>query len=234
MRNRIVYLLLTVCVLFLSAYVLFQVSKSRTFQFFGGLVSRVETNDKVVALTFDDGPELYTREVLDLLKEKQVKATFYVIGERLKENLETGRRIVQEGHELGNHSYTHERFLFKSQSFIESEIQETNKLIREAGYEGGITFRPPYGKKLLGLPWFLHKEGIATIMWDVEPDTYGSSADFLVEYTLATAKPGSIILLHVSCEGCGEQRKAVPVTIDKLRAEGYTFVTISDLLSRKQ
>lgn len=233
MKKFIIYILLSVCILIGCGYGLLQVSKSRTFQFFGSIVSRVDTEEKVIALTFDDGPESYTNEILSVLKNKQVKATFYVIGERLQENLEIGKRITDEGHELGNHSYTHQRFLFKSQSFIDSEIQRTNQLIRETGYGGAITFRPPYGKKLFGLPWYLNKHDIETIMVDVEPDTYGTTSDFFVEYTVANTKAGSIILLHPFCETCGEARKAVPLIIDTLKEKGYSFVSVSELLSRR-
>jgi peptidoglycan/xylan/chitin deacetylase (PgdA/CDA1 family) len=217
----------------MCGYGLLQISKSRTFQFFGSIVNRVDTKEKVIALTFDDGPETFTNEVLDMLQDKQIKATFYVIGERLKENLDIGKRIADEGHELGNHSYTHQRFLFKPLSFIDSEIQKTNQLIRETGYEGTITFRPPYGKKLLGLPWYLNKHNIETIMVDVEPDTYGTTSDFFVEYTVANTKSGSIILLHPLCKPCNEQRKSVPLIIDALKKNGYTFVTVSELLSKR-
>ncbi len=233
MKKFIIYTLFTVCILIVCGYGLLQVSKSRTFQFFGSIVNRVDSEEKVIALTFDDGPETYTNEVLDVLQDKQIKATFYVIGERLQENLKIGKRIADEGHELGNHSYTHQRFLFKPLSFIDSEIQNTNQLIREAGYEGAITFRPPYGKKLLGLPWYLNKHNIETIMVDVEPDTYGTTSDFFVEYTITNTKAGSIILLHPFCETCSEQRKAVPLIVDALKEKGYTFVTVSELLSRR-
>lgn len=144
-----------------------------------------------------------------------------------------GKHIADEGHELGNHSYTHQRFLFKPQSFIDSEIQKNNQLIRETGYGGAITFRPPYGKKLLGLSWYLSKHDIETIMADVEPDTYGTKSDFFVQYTVENTKAGSIILLHPFCETCSEQRKAIPLIIDALKEKGYTFVTISELLSRR-
>ena len=233
MKKFIIYTLFAVCLLIVCGYGLLQVSKSRTFQFFGSIVNRVDTEEKVIALTFDDGPETYTNEVLDVLQDKQIKVTFYIIGERLQENLDIGKRIVDEGHELGNHSYTHQRFLFKPLSFIDSEIQKTNQLIRETGYKETITFRPPYGKKLLGLPWYLNKYNIETIMVDVEPDTYGATSDFFVEYTIANTKAGSIILLHPFCETCNEQRKAVPLIIDALKEKGYTFVTVSDLLSKR-
>lgn len=226
-----------VCLL-LAAYGLFQVSKSRTFQFFGGLTDRVETEAKVIALTFDDGPgpESTTTPVLAALGQAQVKGTFYNIGAAMAEYPDQAQLMVAAGHELGNHSYTHQRFLLKSLPFIEREIQDTNRLIREAGYSGEITFRPPNGKKLFALPWYLKQQGMKTIMWDVEPDTYvPGDADAIVRYTLERTRPGSIILMHPFCQAqCEADRAALPRIIDGLKQQGYTFVTVTELLSRQQ
>lgn len=232
-RKRIFILLTAILILLITSYGLLQLSKSRTVQFFGEIVPRVETNEKVVALTFDDGPTAYTREVLKTLQEKDIKATFFVMGSELQKQPQIGEAIVVAGHELGNHTYSHQRMWFKSQAFIADEIEKTNILIRNTGYKGDIHFRPPYGKKLLGLPWYLKQHNIKTIMVDVEPDTYGSDADFLVAYTLENTKPGSIILLHPFCDSCRGQREAISQTIDGLQAKGYQFVTVSELLNYK-
>ena len=100
--------------LFIILYGLFQISKSRTFQFFGGLIYRVNTNNKVVALTFDDAPSEYTDQVLTILKEKNIKATFYAIGQNIEKFPSHVKEIVYQGHELGNHSYSHVRLVLKS------------------------------------------------------------------------------------------------------------------------
>lgn len=231
MKKFIIYFLLATLTLIVCGYSLLLIGKSRTFQFFGSIVSRIDTSERVVALTFDDGPEIYTNQVLDELAKKQVKATFYVVGNRLEAYPEIGKRIIEEGHELGNHSYSHQRFLLKPQSFIDHEIQTTNTLIRKAGYTGTIMFRPPNGKKLFDLPWYLSKHDIETIMWDVEPDTFATTTDALVQYALANTKPGSIILLHPSCKNCNSARAAITKIIDILTKQGYKFVTISELLS---
>lgn len=223
-----------IIVVLTSCYSIFQISKSRTFQFFGEIVPRVETNEKIVALTFDDGPTAYTQDVLTTLKEKDTKATFFVIGSELQKNPEIGKAIALAGHELGNHTYSHQRMWFKSQSFIADEIEKTNTLIRETGYKGDIHFRPPYSKKIVGLPWYLQQHDIKTIMVDVEPDTYGSDTDFLVTYTLENTKPGSIILLHPFCETCSVQREAISKIIVALHTKGYQFVTVSQLLTYKK
>lgn len=234
-RKKITITLLAIIILLVPLYGLFLLSKSRTFQFFGGLTHRVETTEKVVALTFDDAPTEYSNEVVDLLVEKNIPATFYVIGMNIEKHPEETKYIVSKGHELGNHSYSHQRFLLKSVSFIDEEIQRTNKLIKESGYTETITFRPPTGKKLFALPWYLSQHNISTIMWDVEPDTYVSGdKDAIVAYTLENTKPGSIILLHPFCkEQCRADREALPIIIDQLKSKGYQFVTASEILGYK-
>ena len=214
-------------------YRIFQLSKSRTFQFFGGLTARVDTDTPVVALTFDDAPSQYTDTVLRILKAKNVSATFYCIGKNIEEYPEQARAIVESGHELGNHSYSHTRLIFKSLPFIAGEIDKTNERIRQAGYTDTITFRPPNGKKLLLLPWYLYTHHIQTVMWDVEPDTYvGGKPAEIVSYVEQHARPGSIILMHPFCgQECEADREALPGVIDRLTAKGYRFVPVSQLLS---
>lgn len=238
-RNLIKVIVLTIIIFVIVGYALFQISKSRTFQFFGELIPRVETSEKVVALTFDDGPTEYTSEVIKILEEKGIKATFFLIGENLEALPQIGKRLVNAGHQIGNHSYSHQRFLLKSQKFIDEEIQKTNQLIQETGFNGPIYFRPPTGKKLFGLPWYLSQHQIKTIMWDVEPDTFAPTpdpkkgsedSDFLIRYTLENVKPGSIILLHPHCTSCTGDRSAIGSIIDGLQAKGYRFVTIEELL----
>lgn len=238
LSKRIIFIA-GVVILLIGGFMLFEVSKSRTFQFFGEIIPRVETDEKVVALTFDDAPSKHTSEVLEILTENDVPATFYVIGSALEKDMRIGKTIVLQGHELGNHSYSHERFYLKSQSYIHEEIDKTNNLIRKAGYAKEITFRPPNGKKLLGLPWYLQQNNIKTIMWDVEPDTVAQDmpegndkTSFIIAHTIEHTRPGSIILLHPFCDSCQSDRDAITGIIEGLRANGYTFVTVSDLLSR--
>jgi chitin deacetylase len=236
----IVFLLVTSLFLMINAWLLLQISKSRSFQFFGGITNRVKTGQRVVALTFDDAPSPYVDEVLKILAAKKVKATFYTVGAGIKDYPEETKKIVQAGHELGNHSYSHQRILAKSSSFIDSEIQQTNTLIRESGYQGEITFRPPYCKKLLSLPWYLKQHDIKTITCDVEAETYAGNltgeekAKFLIDYTVKKTKPGSIILLHPLCQSCSPTRQAIGEIIDQLKEQGYSFVTVNELLELKE
>jgi chitin deacetylase len=227
--------LITVAVIIAVAIAAFQISKSRTFQFFGEIIPRVNTQEKIVALTFDDGPTPgATEETLSILAEESVKATFFLIGADLEQNLEQGRKIVSAGHELGNHTYSHDRMVLKTPSFISSEIERTDALIRQAGYQGAIHFRPPFGKKLVLLPWYLARNSRKTITWDVEPDSYpevAADSNRIVEHVLANARPGSIILLHVMYQSRGESRQSVRGIISELKREGYSFKTVSEMLA---
>jgi len=214
----------------LGLFAVRQVARSRTFQVSGTLVNHVETDAPVIALTFDDGPTAaHTGEVLGVLADRQVQATFFVVGEALERNPWLGAQIVAAGHELGNHSYSHAPLVGRSTAFIRAEIERTDRLIRQAGYQGEIHFRPPNGKKLIALPWTLAATGRTTIMWSLEPEAAGS-ADDIVARVLADARPGSIVLLHLMYESRAESRAALPAIIDGLQAQGYRLVTVSELL----
>src|SRR5262249_48469344 len=235
MRNKwLKALLIIVVAVVVATAAAFQVSKSRTFQFFGAIVPHVNTRQKVVALTFDDGPTPGgTEEVLSILNEAGVKATFFVIGVELERNLEEGRKIVAAGHELGNHTYSHQRMVLKTPSFIESEIERTDQLIRQAGYQSTIHFRPPYGKKLILLPYYLARTSRKTITWDVEPDSYpeiAADSNKIVAHVMEKVRPGSIVLLHVMYKSGSESLKAVKGVITGLKGQGYSFKTVSEVL----
>ena len=155
-------------------------------------------------------------------------------GAELEQNLEQGKEIVAAGHEVGNHSYSHVRMRFVTPSFVRQEIESTDKLIRQTGYQGEILFRPPYGKKLLALPYYMWKNNRKTITWDVEPNSYpkiDASSEKIVEYVLEKVQPGSIILLHVMYSSRKESMKAVKGIVEGLKARGYSFKTVSELLA---
>jgi peptidoglycan/xylan/chitin deacetylase (PgdA/CDA1 family) len=229
------------CLLIAPAFLLFgvaiiyQISRSSSFQLFGEIIPRVDTTQKVVALTFDDGPTAgATEQLLGILAAEDVKATFFVTGAELEKNLQQGKMIVAAGHELGNHTYSHERMVFVTPAFVRQEVERTDQLIRDAGYGGEIYFRPPFGKKLLTLPYYLARTERKTVTWDVEPDSYpdiASDSDKIAQYVLAKARPGSIIILHVMYKRRAESMKSVKKVIDGLREKGYSFKTVSELLA---
>jgi peptidoglycan-N-acetylglucosamine deacetylase len=208
---------------------------SRSFQLFGTLVQRVDTDRKVVALTFDDGPTPGpTLQVLDLLRQAHARATFFVTGQGLDESAGLAPEILAAGDELGNHSYSHTRMVFRPISFYADEVERTDRLIRRAGQRGEILFRPPFGKKLVGLPWYLSQHHRTTVMWDVQPDSEsGEQPDTpaIVSDALSHARPGSIILLHVMYLPVrASSLRAVRPIVEGLQRRGFQIVTVSELL----
>lgn len=225
-------------VVVLSVFGLFQLSKARGYQLFGTIVPRVETSAPLVALTLDDGPTLrYTRDVLNLLDEKNVKATFFLTGKEMQETPALAAAIVRRGHQVANHSFSHSNMSLMGLAKVRDEIETTDRAIRASGYQGEIYFRPPYGKKLFTLPWYLSQTGRTSITWDVEPESYPDIAedpDAIAEYVLQNAKGGSIILLHVMYRSREASRQALPKIIDGLRSRGFQFVTVSELMKHQQ
>ncbi len=220
------------CALLLGAW---KYSSARAHQLMGEIVNRVETDERVVALTFDDGPSArHAEDVLRLLEDRGVRATFFLVGEAVRRHPEAARQIVEAGHELGNHSDTHRRMVLVSPDFVTGEIERTDAALRAAGYDGPIHFRPPYGKKLVVLPWYLARTGRISITWDVEPETFvprEAPPDELVRHVLDRVRPGSIVLLHVMFDARESSREALPAIIDGLKQRGYRFVTVSELLA---
>ncbi len=215
-------------------FLAWKISNLRTFQFCGEIVTRVNTPQPAVALTFDDGPtQLATEKILSILQQEAIKATFFLTGAELESHPAEGEKIMLAGHELGNHSYSHKRMIGRSWSFIQAEIEKTDQLIRKTGYQGAIHFRSPFGKKLFLLPYYLKLTHRKNIFWDIEPESYreiAAEADKIVEHVLVKARPGSIILLHVMYPSRAESLKAVPGIIKGLKSKGYRFVTVSELL----
>lgn len=183
----------------------------------------------MVALTFDDGPSENVNEILPVLEKYNVKATFFLIGQDIEKFPEEAKKVVEAGHQAGNHTYSHNRMVFKSPSYIKEEIKKTNQLIREAGYEGEIDFRPPNCKKLVGLPYYLHKQNIDTITWNLEPDSYFTTPEEKTRYVKENVTPGSIILLHPMYDDIEKVVAEIEGVIQVLVEEGYSFVTINEL-----
>jgi peptidoglycan/xylan/chitin deacetylase (PgdA/CDA1 family) len=238
-RSEIVKKICAVCVAILLVFssLVLWLKSHRSPQVFGKCVHRFETSEKVVALTFDDGPSEYTRGVLDALQKANVKATFFLLGKNVEKHPELVRQIFQEGHEIGNHSWSHQPLIFQWPSFIKEEIRRTDQAIRDCGYQGPIHFRAPYGRKLFVLPWILSKTGRAHILFDVIPDDWANpGTSVIVDRIVKQVKPGSIILCH---DGCGDEVsndrsqtvEATEPAIRVLKNAGYRFTTVSELLT---
>ena len=230
MRKWVLIAVATILSLPILAWGGLRLSNSRTHQLIGDLFTRVETSDSVVALTFDDGPtSVYTDSVLVLLAEFDVPATFFMVGQAMERNPAVVAEVLRRGHEIGNHSYSHRPLVLKSPGTIRREIEDTDSLIRAAGQRGEILVRPPYGKRLLGLPLYLRRYDRPVVLWDLEPDTYHARADDVVDYVLDRVRPGSVILLHVEIPSRSENRIALRRIVPELQKRGYRFVTLSQL-----
>jgi peptidoglycan/xylan/chitin deacetylase (PgdA/CDA1 family) len=229
MKQRRYWITFTATCLF-AGMALYFVSRSRTFQLFGGIVSKIDTDKRIVALTFDDGPAANTDSILQILDQYNVKATFFLTGEEMANHPELTRKIIGKGHCLGNHSYSHQRMMLKGQQFIRNEIEKTDSLIRAFGYTKKIYFRPPYCKKLFYLPYYLHQTNRTTVTWNVEPDSDDQhDAQRVVKHFIRHVKPRAIVLLHGMYKDRKATLEALPGILQWLKDNNYTMVTLDAL-----
>ncbi|RRJ67765.1 polysaccharide deacetylase family protein [Paenibacillus oralis] len=201
---------------------------SETFKFHGPKV-------KQVALTFDDGPDpRFTPQVLDVLQREGVKATFFVLGNRAKKFPALVKRIHHEGHLIGNHSFSHPNFGKRSLKQFQTEILRTEKIIKQTvGYRPKL-IRPPYGEiRETQIQW-VKKNGCTIVNWNVDSlDWKGLDKAKVEANVLGAAGPGSIVLFHAG-GGVGSNLngtiQALPDIIQTMRAKGYQFVDLAELL----
>ena len=188
--------------------------------------------EKVIALTIDDGPwPKTTAEMLDILKQNQVKATFFWVGSALQENPEIGKRVVAEGHAIGNHTW-HHWYRKMDEATAKSEIEKTNELIYQTTGVKTSFFRPPGGYLNNGLATYAKSQKNSVVMWSVTSADTDPRAKYqvFVKNVLRDAKPGAIVLMH---DGGGNRErtvKALPAIISGLKQQGYRFVTVPELL----
>jgi peptidoglycan/xylan/chitin deacetylase (PgdA/CDA1 family) len=205
----------------------------RNSPLFGPTLGRIPSDRKVVALTFDDGPNPdATPVILETLRKKGVRATFFVLGSHAERWPELVRRISSEGHQLGNHGYFHRKLQFKSPFYVSRDIRLGIRAIRRAGAPAPRLFRAPHGFRS---PWttpIASSYGERTVGWSLGVwDSDRPGADEIVKRTLEGVSPGSIILLH---DGDGynpdgdrmQTAAALPIIIDRLKEEGYEFATL--------
>ena len=228
------FLILIPLLIIFVTYGLWEISRSWSFQFFSPIIRQTNTNNKVVALTIDDGPnDQNINKILSLLDSLNLPATFFVTGKELEKNIKNGKRIVQAGHELGNHTYSHKRMVLKSYHFIKTELERTDSLIKASGFKGEIYFRPPGFKKLLMLPYYLKKNKRQTIGWNVAPDSQKEWRDEekIYQNAIENIEPGSIILMHLCYPSREASLRALPRLVKTLRERGYQFIKLSEMLA---
>jgi peptidoglycan-N-acetylglucosamine deacetylase len=232
MRKMLFIILGAALILTFAAW---RISKARCFQLTGDVTCRVETSEKIVALSFDDGPTVAGVDaVLAELEPRGIKATFFLIGKHMEANPGQARRLVEAGHEVGNHSFTHTRMIGKWPSSYDDEVRRTDLLLKAEGVSNPSLFRPPFGKRLIGLPMAVERAGYRTIMWDIadDADNFPVPKDYANEI-LRHVRPGSIILMHPMYKHSQTARDALPMVLDGLKAKGYRVVPVGELLKLK-
>lgn len=196
---------------------------------------RADTEDKVMALTFDDGPgEELTAGLLDVLREEKVRATFCLVGERAHELRDLVRSQLRDGHELANHTWTHADLGLLGYDDVRRELERTDELLAElAGGRRPTLIRPPYGRVNGALLQHAARSGQQVLLWDMrflesELDTAGNAA-----YVLENLRPGTVLLGH----DAGKSNRyvgidAVPAIVKGAKERGYSFLTASEMFER--
>jgi peptidoglycan/xylan/chitin deacetylase (PgdA/CDA1 family) len=193
--------------------------------------SQCHVDGPFIAMTFDDGPHAEnTPRLLDMLKKRDIKATFFVVGQCVAEYPAIMKRIVAEGHEVANHSWSHPLLTKMGEDAVTSQLQKTHDAIVETTGVTPKLLRPPYGGFSLNQRnWANKKWGYKIILWDVDPLDwkYRNAARVHSEIVKLTV-PGSIVLSHDIHKSTVD---AMPETLDALAAKGFKFVTVSELLA---
>jgi len=194
------------------------------------------SGEKVVALTFDDGPwPQTTPQVLEILKKNNIKATFFLVGQTLQNYPQIARQVVDEGHVIGNHTW-HHRYNRVSEQEAAKEIEDTAALLYKTTGIKTAYFRPPGGGLRNGLAAYAQKHKYAVMMWSVDSnDSHRRrpSASTLVNNVIKATKPGGVVLLHDGGGNHSETVKALPEIIERFKQQGYKFVTLPELLNVK-
>lgn len=188
---------------------------------------------KTVALTFDDGPHpKQTDEILSVLQKYGVRATFFPIGENVKNYPEVEKRVAAAGHEIGNHTYTHAKVSALTKSQLQTEISDTARVLKEQCGVTPVVFRPPGGCYCDEAIRAVNEMGYRYVLWAWRTDPQdwkGLSAEHIVNTVLQNVKGGDILLFHDSVSGNSHTAEALDKLIPALQNRGYSFVTVSEL-----
>ena len=204
-------------------------------QWLGPAIWRGRTDTGSVAMTFDDGPSADTAKLLDVLREHNIKATFFLIGEQVEKFPEIARRIVADGHEIGNHSMSHKILLYCSSRQTESEMDRAQAAITSVTGVAPQLARPPCGVRTRGYFKAAGRLGLTTVQWTVTGfDWKKRSPEQIADTVARDAEPGSIVLLHDGDSAGQSSRQptvdSIPLILDGLRKRDLTVVPLRQLL----
>lgn len=194
----------------------------------GAVRNKIREHPKV-AITFDDGPStVYTEILLDGLKERGVRATFFLTGREIQYSKNVVKRMSDEGHIVGNHTYSHINLKRTDYAKAKEEIEKTNECIKKVTGKTPKYIRPPYGD------WddrLLEETDMSIVLWSVDPEDWkDQNAEIVARRVIKSTKPGDVILLHDIFKTSVE---AALIIVDELQNEGYEFVTIDKIDSAK-
>lgn len=195
---------------------------------------RVPTSEKVVALTYDDGPDpRFTPKILKILQKSDIKATFFMVGKMMEKNPEIVKQVVKEGHVIGNHTYTHPHDIeLDSEPQIANELGKCENVIEKLANKHAWLFRPPRGLINGSVLTIAAKGGYDTVLWTVCADHHDApTPELMAKRVFDRVEPGAIILLHDGSYGIRwKDVKATELIIQGLKKQGYRFVTIPELI----
>ncbi|MEG3928252.1 MULTISPECIES: polysaccharide deacetylase family protein [unclassified Microcoleus] len=196
--------------------------------------AKLDSQHKAIALTFDDGPwPKTTTQILDILKENNIKATFFWVGRYLHNSPEIGKQVAAAGHAIGNHTWNHQ-YLQYNEDGAAREIDRTSSLIEELTGIQTSMFRPPGGILNNGLAAYAQKKNYAVVMWSADSFDWRTLTESLIDNVMRQAKSGGIVLMHDGGGNRARTVKALPDIIARLRKEGYSFVTVPELLQMQE
>ncbi len=233
-------LVLLALVLLTFTAMLYWVFFSPSSQLFGRFPYHIQTDQKLIALTFDDGPnEPYTSQIVDFLDSQEIKATFFQVGQCVKKYPEITKHIYRAGHVIGNHSWSHRFSHYFYEPSMSSEIQKTQVIIQDTIGRTPALFRPPWLYRQPALFKTVNDRHLQMVsgIFCHPLEVLQPKASRIAKHVLAKVKPGSIIIFHDGYNSHGGNRaqtvEAVKLTINGLEQRGYKFVTVDQLLGLK-
>ncbi|WP_353094621.1 polysaccharide deacetylase family protein [Tissierella praeacuta] len=233
---------ITIVIIILMSMAIYTMYPTTTYTFSNNraaIVSKGPKEEKILALSFDDGPHpQYTLEILDILKQYNVKATFFVLGKHAETYPDIINRQIAEGHEIGNHSYSHVNMKKVSNAVIKEEFEKTQNIIYSISNVKPKVFRPPYGNYTDDVIKIISSDNSSVVLWTFYQDSKDWSnpgVDVIVDTTLSKAQNGDIILFHdYVYKKESHTVEALKIILPKLIDEGYRFVTMSELIRISQ
>ena len=211
-----------------------------TAQWYGRTFTGLARGTKKIALTYDDGPnDQHTQRLLEVLARHNVLATFFLIGRYAKERPAIARELVQSGHTVGNHTYTHPLLIFKSAAEIREELTACRAILQDVIGEHSNLFRPPFGGRRPATLRIARELGLEPIMWNVTGYDWSAPPAATIERKVSRQiRGGDVILLHDGGhKQMGADRSQTVIATDQLisryKSEGYEFVTIPQMLEQR-